>query len=392
MRTFGIDIASKTHVIAAVNDEGEVILEAKKFEENGEGHALLLQLLGNTGDALVVMEATGHYWKNLFIRLSAEGFRVAVVNPLAVQRFGESMLKRAKTDASDALLIARFGRSHQPRPTSIPDEALENLRELVRLRDRWVQDVGDRVRQLHRFVDLGFPELKTHIDDLSSRAATAILTRYPTAAALRQVKPSTLLKATKDAVSKQVAADLIAAAKTSAGMHHGEAYQLGVRTTCEDIAVLRSRISELDKDIHTKLNASELGSLLQTIGGIGPTTAARIIAEFGDPAHYASADAFAAHFGVVPAISQSGKTTTHRAGITNLGDTRLRAKMWMPALVAIRVNPWLKAFYERLCQAGKPHKLALTAAMRKLITAIYSVAKNRKPFEPRLPESSQNPC
>ena len=53
----------------------------------------------------------------------------------------------------------------------------------------------------------------------------------------------------------------------------------------------------------------------------------------------------------------------------------------MPTLVAAtQLNPWLKAFYERLIARGKPAKVALIAAMRKLINAIYGVAKNRKPF------------
>jgi transposase len=52
----------------------------------------------------------------------------------------------------------------------------------------------------------------------------------------------------------------------------------------------------------------------------------------------------------------------------------------MPVLSAVRLNPWLRAFYLRLRAAGKPPKLALIAAMRKLLHAVYSVAKNRRPF------------
>jgi transposase len=58
----------------------------------------------------------------------------------------------------------------------------------------------------------------------------------------------------------------------------------------------------------------------------------------------------------------------------------------MPVLVAVRRNPWLRAYYTRLREAGKLPKVALIAAMRKLLHAIYSVATNRKPFVPRLAE------
>ena len=396
MRFFGVDIASEVHVVAAVGAEDEVLLKPTKVEETGAGHERLIELLGDTSDVLVVMEATGHYWQNVFVRLAAAGFPVAVVNPLAVRRFGESQLTRAKTDAADALLIARFGRAHRPAAAAVPDEALTELREHMRLRDRWVQDLGDRVRQLHRLVDLGFPELTRHVKDLGSGLATTLLARCPTAASFRQVKPSTLAKLKYDGrhhVPEQLAEALVAAAKSSAGMHHGPAFRLGVQTACEDIDVLRKRIGEIDRNIKGLLASSELASLLQTIDGVGPTTAARILAEFGDPSEYASAAAFTAHFGVVPGVNHSGKSTPARAGTTSLGDAKLRAKLWMPTLTAVVRNNWLKAFYDRLIARGKPAKLALVAAMRKLLTAVYSVAKNRRPFVPRLPATAaENPC
>ena len=53
----------------------------------------------------------------------------------------------------------------------------------------------------------------------------------------------------------------------------------------------------------------------------------------------------------------------------------------MPTLsAATHSNPWLMLFYRRLIERGKPHKVALCAAMRKLLAAIYSVAKHRRPF------------
>lgn len=318
------------------------------------------------------------------------------MNPLAVRRFGQSQLTRAKTDAADALLIARFGRAHRPPPAAIPDEQLEELREHVRLRDRWVQDLGDRVRQLHRLVDLGFPEFTRHVKDLGSALATTLLTRCPTAMAFQQVKPSTLTKLKYDGrhgVSDELAKTLVAAAGNSAGMHHGPAYRLGVQATCEDIDVLRKRIIEIDRTIHTLIKGYDLASLLLTIDGIGPTTAARILAEFGDPSAYKSAAAFTAHFGVVPGVNHSGKSTPARAPSSSFGDSKLRAKLWMPTLSAVVRNSWLSAFYERLIARGKPAKVALIASMRKLLTAIYSVAKNRKPFVPRLhANAAETPC
>ncbi len=63
-----------------------------------------------------------------------------------------------------------------------------------------------------------------------------------------------------------------------------------------------------------------------------------------------------------------------------LGNARLRKALWMPVLTAVRFNPWLRAYYDRLVSRGKPRKVALVAAMRKLLAAVWSVATNRRPF------------
>jgi transposase len=136
------------------------------------------------------------------------------------------------------------------------------------------------------------------------------------------------------------------------------------------------------------LDQHEVGTLLTTIDGVGPQTAARLVAELGDPATFRSAGALAAYIGLVPALRQSGKRTGMRAGLTSIGHASLRAALWMPVLTAVRQNAWLRAYYQRLCARGKLPKVALVAAMRKLIIAVYAVAKQRRPFVPVIPEPS----
>jgi transposase len=389
MRYVGIDIAAETHVVAVLDDERQVVLKPKTFTEDAVGYEKLIGLLGEPADALVAMEATGHYWKNLFAALVARGFVVALLNPLRTSRFAGEELERTKTDALDALGIARFAA-----PTRLPDEATQELRELVRLRDRLVQDIGDQVRQLHRLVDLGFPELTQHVKKLDSELAQSLLTRYPTAKAFAQVREGELANFCYDGrhhVGRALATTLVEAAKRSVGAHHGEAYRIQVEYACETLALLRRQLRRIERDIDTKLDAHEVGNLLTTIDGIGPTTAARIIAECGDPADFRDAKALCSYLGLVPALRQSGKRTGTRAGLTNIGNVTVRAKLWMPTLAAVRKNPWLRAFYERLRAAGKLPKVALCAAMRKLVTAIYSVAKNRTPFVPRLVAAEVKP-
>ncbi len=85
---------------------------------------------------------------------------------------------------------------------------------------------------------------------------------------------------------------------------------------------------------------------------------------------------------LVPRLRQSGKRAFSGARGLPLGNARLRHRLWMRTLVAVRRNPWLRAHYNRLLPAGKRPKVALGASMRKLLTAVYSVARNRQPFVP----------
>lgn len=388
MRFVGIDIASEKHFVAVVDEASAVLEKSVGFTEDSDGYEKLFRLLEAPESVeLVAMEATGHYWKNLFVALTAKGFRVALVNPLRTNRFAAEEMQRTKTDAIDAMGIARFAAQKRPTETKLADSATQDLKELVRLKDRLVQDLGDRVRQLHRVVDLSFPEFTRHVRTLDSALATSILKAYPTAEAFIGLRPRALSNLKYDGrhfVGLELAKQLIEAAGISVGRHHTEAYRVQVKYFCQDIEVLRERIAELDRNIGTKLDEHEVGKLLTTIDGIGVATAARLIAILGDPAEFRDERALASYVGVVPALKQSGKRLSQRAANTRYGNTELRTALYMPTVSAVKNNPWLKAFYERLVAGGKPRKLALLASMRKLLHAIYSVAKNRKPFVPHL--------
>jgi transposase len=387
MRYAGIDIASETHVVAIVDDDSAVELKPTSFTEDAAGYQKVLALLGAPGEVLIAMEATGHYWKNLFATLAAAGHAIALLNPLRTHRFAGEDLARTKTDALDALGIARFAAQKRPPSTPLPDAATEELRELVRLRERVLQDFGDRLRQLHRLVDLGFPEFTRYVRTLESELACCILRDYPTAAAFRGVSVRRLAALRYDGrhqVGLDLARALIDAARRSVGQHHSAAYRVQVRYACDDLDVLRRRLRDLDRDIEGKLREHEVGRLLTTIDGIGPNSAARIIAAVGDPAHFRSPAALAAYVGTIPRLRHSGKHQPARAPLTPIGNAPLRAALWMPTLTAVRSNPWLRAHYQRLRARGKLPKVALVACMHKLLFAIYSVAKHRRAFVPQL--------
>jgi transposase len=86
----------------------------------------------------------------------------------------------------------------------------------------------------------------------------------------------------------------------------------------------------------------------------------------------------AALVGVAPCTRASGTLRGQRT--TWGGRTHVRATLYMSTLVAVRDNPVLRAFYKRLCSAGKAKKVALTACRRKLLTILHAMVKHHNPW------------
>jgi transposase len=350
--------------------------------EDAGGRQALLDLLGAAGTVHVVMESTGHYWRNVFARLVAEGHVVTVVNAVVAARFAQMELRRAKTDSIDALGLARYAAMLRPKPTPVPDEVLGLLRDLGRWRSRCVQDMGDKVRQLHCQMDLAFPEVGRVFRNLGCLEATCILARHPSARALAKARVHNIARLVPKGgrrIRPGIADAIVDLAKNSVGAN-AEVAAVVVPQLCGDIDRLRVRIAALDVRLESLVSEHELGDLLVSIPGIGFPTAARLLGEIGDPANFKSGKALSAYVGVVPGTSSSGKRKPSSASICRIGNAQLRKALWMPTLAAIKCNPWLRDFYKGLRARGKKPKVAIVATMNKLLRAIWSVAHNRRPF------------
>lgn len=150
------------------------------------------------------------------------------------------------------------------------------------------------------------------------------------------------------------------------------------------LAWLAQRLAALDDDLDTTLRASpvwrERETLYRSVPGIGPVSARTLLLDLPELGTL-SRQRIAALAGVAPFNCDSG-TVRGRRAIWG-GRAPLRATLYMATLVAVRHNPVLKAFYERLLDAGKAKKVALTACMRKLLTILNAMVKHQTPWQPR---------
>ena len=121
----GIDIAKKSHEVAAIDGKGNIVIKPFKFSNSMKGFEKLLTALRSLSDDLsdleLGMEATGHYWLNLYTRLIECGYTVHVINPVQSDALRGLYIRQTKNDAKDAFIIAeliRFGRYSETSPTA----------------------------------------------------------------------------------------------------------------------------------------------------------------------------------------------------------------------------------------------------------------------------------
>jgi transposase len=155
------------------------------------------------------------------------------------------------------------------------------------------------------------------------------------------------------------------------------------------IETLTQQLQAVEAELETALSADpnwvQTAQRLQTISGIGPLTAAWLLVTTLNFTLCENAEALTAYAGLAPHPSQSGTSVHGRDYIGHSGNGRLRTVLYLATLSAAQNNPVIKTFYERLCTAGKPKKVALCAAARTLLHLAYVVVTHMQ--DARSPES-----
>ena len=150
---------------------------------------------------------------------------------------------------------------------------------------------------------------------------------------------------------------------------------------------LKKALDKMDKDISDLIKGSpiwrEKEALLRSFKGIGPVTSATLLAALPELGAIGS-KALSALVGVAPLNRDSGQFRGKRSVWG--GRDNVRSVLYMATMAAIRFNPVISAFYNRLREAGKPHKVAITACMRKIIVTLNSMIKNQTRWRPPVSE------
>ena len=314
----GIDVSART-LSVALSMPGQGVMQAT-FDNAPRAHKRLLKWLTKGGRMVsVCLEATGLY--SLRVALALHRHRrtqVMVVNPRAMSQYAQACMQRAKTDATDALLIMDYAERMPFVPWQPPSEQVLQLQTLTRRIDQLKQEV---IREQNR----------RHAQDYHIKS------------------------------TRLIAHDI----------------QVNIRHLKRRIAFLEDQALKLVLQDETLKRAYQH---LCSVPGIAQTSALRLLAELAFLPEDMEPPQWVAHAGLDPKPKQSGTANPERR-ISKTGNKYLRHALYMPAWVACRHEVHVKAFYDKLIARGKKPLQAIVAVMRKLLHAIWGMLRHDQDFE-----------
>ena len=315
----GIEVSQDELLVALRREEQTLPLQS--FPNTGEGHRALGRYLARKGRVVrACMESTGVYGLDLALLLQKRpGVEVMVANPRAVRHFAQALMQRSKTDPLDALVLLEFAARMPFQPWQPPSAAALHLCALARRIEAITDLCAAERNRLH-----------------AASAAEAL------PAAVRQ--------------------DI----RRSIAFHECALEKLArqARQLIAGDPLWQERFEQLD-----------------SVPGIAPTSAIAILAELALLSPDRDVRQWVAAAGLDPREHSSGSSVHKKARISKAGNRHLRRALYMPALVAVRYDPNLGAFYQHLLGKGKAKMQALVAVMRKLLHAIFGMWKHHQAYD-----------
>lgn len=324
MISIGIDVSKDKLDVLWLRDKETRKVKTKAFMNRPEDHQKIVAwVLKNTQAALsdiqFVMEATGVYHEALAYALHEQQAQVFVINPARTKAHAKSLGIHTKTDKTDSYVIAHYGASMQMQP--------------------WVPER---------------PEI---------RELKALIARY-------QAVDKDLQRETNRLEKAQI---------TQASEVVSDSIQAMIKILQQQKKALQSRIDQ-HIDGHPDLKNNR--RLLESIPGVGAVISMLMLAVIGSR-QFVSARQCAAFLGLNPVQNDSGSSVHKPPRLSKMGDAKVRAKLYMAAVVAVQHNPDIRQQYERLLKNGKSKMSALGAAMRKLVQICFGVLKHQSEYRPQ---------
>ncbi len=374
MYFIGIDISKFKHDCAVIDDSGEIITPSWSFTNDSEGFSQLKLLLDSLdSETRIGLESTGHYGMNLKLFLETNNFSFMEFNPLLINRFVKSKsLRKTKSDSIDCVMIARYLMTVEYKPYLSSFYHSEKLKSLTRFRDSLVRQRSRQLVELTNILDKIFPEFKPFFGGKFSATALHILANYSSPEKITNMNVKSydaLRKLSRGRFSTTAFTRLKLLAKNTVGNTEDFLLQ-EMKIVLELYSQLDSKIDETENLIQECV--SEINPPMLTVPGIGVESAAVILAEFGDFTKFNNASQLLSFAGMEPGYFQSG--ISESAGkMVKHGSSHLRYALMNCAQTVVNYEPTFAEFYTKKRAEGKPHRVALSHVVKKLLRVIYTL-------------------
>lgn len=322
----GIDVAQKELVVSLSNMDEETtpdIYAHKVFANTQKGFSLLMIWVRKQTDAnspvRYVMEATGVYHEALAYYLADRACSVSIVMPNKITNFFRTLEVKTVTDKSMSEAIALFGLSKKLEDWIRPKTVFRELRQLTRERDQLIAERTMLKNQLHAEQIEAYPS-KTIIGRMRSRI-------------------------------KMVTAQL------------------------------KEGLDETTAAIKSDAQINQSVKLITSIPGIGPITAAIIMAETNGFELIRSKKQLTSYAGLDVKEKESGTSVKGKPRISKRGNRYLRKGMYMPAMAAIRHSERYKEIFVRIVSKNGIKMKGCVAVQRKLLEMAYTIHKTKVPYQ-----------
>ncbi len=385
----GIDWADRHHDAVVVTAAGEVVgrLRVAHSADGLEELAAFLQQGLPTGEQVACVVETTHGL--LISALLEAGVLVCPVNPTTLRRWRPP--SGAKSDAGDALLLARAGRAAWPDlPVLQPDSpAVHELKLLTRDLEGLIVEQTRLVNQLTACLKAYYPVALACFDGLTRHAALAFLQAFPT---LERARAATCEEMGE--VLRQV--HYPHAAEKAAALHHllhqpqleasAEVVRAKARLTLalvEQLHIVVRQVAAYDQEIARLFLQHHDHAIFASLPGAGKRLAPRLLAEWGeDRGHYLDAASVQSLAGTAPVVFQSGayRGVRRRRACVN----PFRQALYHFARESALLEDWAKAYYRRKREQGKTRAMALRALANQWVRILYAMWLHSAPYDPAL--------
>ena len=320
MNGVGIDVGSK-ELVVVVSVKGKA-RQAKTVENTPAGHQSIIRLLSKLkGEVRVCLEATGIYHFDLAVALSrSDEIEVMVINPKAAHNFAKVLMKRSKTDAVDAEILAIYCEKMTFEVWKKPSDEYITLRAIARRIAALTKQKAQTKNQLHALIST-------------------------------EETPKLVIEKTREMI---------------------EFFEQQIQVHRDAGLKLMQQYGEL----------KEVFQLIISIKGIAAASAIQLLAELMILPQDMTAKQWVAFAGLDPRHYESGTSVAKKPRISKAGNKYIRQALYMPALVASNHEPHIRGYYTHMIEDNglKPMQ-AICAIMRKLLHAIHGMFKTNKSFD-----------